>query len=52
MGFLKEKWAYVLALALAAAVAGAVWYLMFYGGGRDYTGGLLVQLRNLAKEMG
>lgn len=51
MGFLKQKWGYMLALVLILVTAGAVWYLLFYGGVKDYTGGMLVRLQNMAKEM-
>ena len=51
MGFMKQKWGYVLAPLLIIAAAGAAWYLLFGCGVKDYTGGILVRLHNTAKEM-
>ena len=51
MEFLKHKWGYVLALALILIAGGVIWYLLFCGTPRDYTGGMLVQLADKAKEM-
>jgi len=49
--FLKHKWGYILALALILIAGGVIWYFLFYGTPRDYTGGILVQLTNTVKEM-
>jgi len=38
-------------LSLLLIVGGAVWYLMFYSVQRDYTGGMLVHLSDMAKGM-
>lgn len=51
MEFLKQKWGYLLALALILIGAGVVWYLLFLNGAKDYTGGMLVLLPRMAKEM-
>lgn len=51
MGFLKRLWGFLFAMVLIALAAGVVWYLLFYGGQRDYTGGMLVQLTDIMKGM-
>lgn len=51
MGFLKHLWGFLFALALVLIAGGVVWYLMFYGVQRDYTGGMLVRLSDTAKEL-
>ncbi|MCI8836929.1 MAG: hypothetical protein HFG74_02575 [Hungatella sp.] len=49
MGFLKHLWGILFAAALILIVGGVVWYLMFYGAQRDYTGGMLVQISDMMR---
>lgn len=51
MGFLKHLWSFLFVVALALIAGGVVWYLLFYGGQRDYAGGMLVRLTDMAKGM-
>ncbi len=51
MGFLKHLWGFLFAVALLLIAGGVVWYLLFYSGQRDYTGGMLVQAFDMAKGM-
>ena len=51
MGFLKYLWGFLFALALVLIAGGVVWYVLFYNGQRDYTGGMLVQFFDMARGM-
>lgn len=51
MDFLRAKWGYILVLALVLIGAGIGGYFWFSRGSGDYTGGMLVHLADMAKEM-
>ena len=51
MGFLKHLWGFLFVVAMILIVGGVVWYLLFYGGPRDYTGGMLVRISDIVKGM-
>ncbi len=51
MDFFKEKWGYILVLALVLIGAGIAGYFWFGRNSGDYTGGMLVHMADTAKEM-
>lgn len=49
----KSKWGYALALILALALigAGVIGYFIYSNSSKDYTGGMLVRVSHMEKEM-
>lgn len=49
----KSKWGYALALILALTLigAGVIGYFIYSNGSKDYTGGMLVRVSHMEKEM-
>ena len=51
MEFLKQKWGYLLVLALLLIGGGIVWILMFGRVPENYAGGLLVRGADMAEDL-